>query len=128
MFLGNVTNWTAVVGADVPFTTELNTNGKIRNSAGEISILERGLWDIDASLVVTGVVGTVTVQLFADGVAVPTTFASATLDLATDFQTISLTDTIRTIFAQYPDVANISVRVDTAGVVVSGKIRVENVR
>lgn len=128
MFLGNVTNYTNVVGTDIPFTTELNTNTKVRNSAGEISLLDRGLWDIDASIILTGVAGDITVQLFVDGVAKPTTIAVATLDAAADFATVPITDTVRTIFASYPDVANISLRVDTAGVIVSGKIRVEYVK
>ena len=126
MFLGRVTNYTNVVGADIPFLTELNTNAKTRNSGGEIAILERGLWNIDASIELTGVAGDIEVQLLADGVVRDT--RSASLTDATDFQSVSFADAIRVIFAQYPDTADISMRVDTDGVIVNGKIRIENVR
>lgn len=126
MFLGRVTNYTNVVGTDIPFVTELNTNTKTRNTNGSVEILERGLWNIDASIEVTGVTGNIGVQLLADGVVRDT--RTTTLDLATDLQSVSFADAIRVIFAQYPDTASISMRVDTAGVVVNGKLRIENVR
>lgn len=126
MFLGRVTNYTNVVGTDIPFLTELNTNTKTRNSAGVISILERGLWNIDASIEVTGVAGNIEVQLLADGVVRDT--RTTTLAGATDTQSVSFADAIRVIFAQYPDVATISMRVDVADAIVNGKLRIENVR
>lgn len=126
MFLGRVTNWTSVVGTDIPFLTELNTNTKTRNASGVVSILERGLWNIDASIEVTGVAGDIEIQLLADGVVRDT--RSTSLTDATDFGVVSFDDAIRVIFAQYPDTATISMRVDTAGVVVNGKLRIENVR
>lgn len=49
-----------------------------------------------------------------------------------DFAEITANDVpmngIPAIFASYPDIASISLRVDTAGVIVSGKIRVEYVK
>ena len=126
MFLGRVTNWTSVVGTDIPFLTELNTNTKTRNASGVVSILERGLWNIDSSIEVTGVAGDIEIQLLADGVVRDT--RSTSLTDATDFGVVSFADAIRVIFAQYPDTATISMRVDTAGVVVNGKLRIENVR
>lgn len=126
MFLGRVINWVSVVGTDIPFVTELNTNLKTGNSNGEVSILERGLWNIDASIEVTGVVGNITVELLADGVVRDS--RTTTLDLATDIQSVSFADAIRVVMANYPNVANISMRVGTAGVTVNGKLRIENVR
>lgn len=126
MFLGRVTNFTNVVGTDIPFLTELNTNTKTRNASGVVSILERGLWNIDSSIEVTGVAGDIEIQLLADGVVRDT--RSTSLTDATDFGVVSFDDAIRVIFAQYPDTATISMRVDTAGVVVNGKLRIENVR
>ena len=126
MFLGRVTNYTNVVGTDIPFLTELNTNTKTRNASGVVSILESGLWNIDASIEVTGIVGNIVVELLADGVVRDT--RTTTLDLATDIQSVSFTDAIRVIYAQFPDTADISMRVDTAGVIVNGKLRLENVR
>ncbi len=122
MFLGRVTNWTSVVGADVPFTTVINTNNKIVNRQGAIDLKRPAVWDIDATLVLTGVADDVIVSVWADGVETGA-YAEATVT-ATTFTTVSLIDAVRTVLAQSPDVATISVRVDTAGVTVSGSIRV----
>lgn len=42
--------------------------------------------------------------------------------------TVPIVDAIRTVLAQYPNVANVGLQIDTAGVTVSGTLRVENVR
>lgn len=126
MFLGRVTNWTSAVGTDIPFATELNTNAKTRNASGVVSILESGLWNIDASIEVTGIVGNIGIELLADGVV--RDIRTTTLDVATDIQSVSFVDAIRVIYAQFPETADISMRVGTAGVTVNGKLRLENVR
>lgn len=126
MFLGRVTNYTNVVGTNIPFLTELNTNTKTRNTNGDVAILERGLWNIDASIEVTGVAGDIAVELLVDGVVRDT--RTTTLAGATDLQSVSFADAIRVIYAQFPETANVSMRVDTAGVIVNGKLRIENVR
>lgn len=127
MFVGTISNWTSVVGQNIPFVTELNSNNKISNDNGTINLKTNGYWNVDASLTLSGASGEIIVSLFADGVEKTTTFAETTLqdDI---FMHVSLTDGIKTILTQYPKVANIGLRVDTAGVTVSGKIRVEYVQ
>jgi len=126
MFLGRVTGWTSVVGQYIPFLTEKNTNGKITNSNGLLSLRTGGLWDIDVAITMTGVAGDVTVSVLADGVATGATATATTT--AAGFVTVPIVDAIRTVIAQYPNVATIGLQLDTAGVTVSGTLRVENVR
>ena len=125
MFLGRVTGWTSVVGQYIPFQTVKNTNSKITNSNGLLSLRTGGLWDIDAALTLSGVAGNVVVVL-ADGVATGTTVTATTT--VAGFVTVPIVDAIRTVLAQYPNVANVGLQIDTAGVTVSGTLRVENVR
>lgn len=126
MFLGRVTGWTSVVGQYIPFQTVKNTNSKITNSNGLLSLRTGGLWDIDAALTLSGVAGNVVVSVLADGVATGTTVTATTT--AAGFVTVPIVDAIRTVLAQYPNVANVCLQIDTAGVTVSGTLRVENVR
>lgn len=126
MFLGRVTGWTSVVGQYIPFQTVKNTNSKITNSNGLLSLRTGGLWDIDAALTLSGVAGDVVVSVLADGVATGTTVTATTT--AAGFVTVPVVDAIRTVLAQYPNVANVGLQVDTSGVTVSGTLRVENVR
>lgn len=126
MFLGRVTGWTSVVGQYIPFQTVKNTNSKITNSNGLLSLRTGGLWDIDAALTLSGVAGNVVVSVLADGVATGATVTSTTT--AAGFVTVPIVDAIRTVLAQYPNVANVGLQIDTAGVTVSGTLRVENVR
>lgn len=128
MFVGNVTNWTSVVGRDIPFTTELNTNRKISNENGLIRLRTSGYWNVDSSLTLSGVTGEVIVSLFADGVEKPTTYAETTLTADVLEANVSITDGIKTLLENNPNIATISLRVDTAGVIVNGKIRVEYVQ
>lgn len=126
MFLGRVTGWTSVVGQYIPFQTVKNTNSKITNSNGLLSLRTGGLWDIDAALTLSGGAGNVVVSVLADGVATGTTVTATTT--AAGFVTVPIVDAIRTVLAQYPNVANVGLQIDTAGVTVSGTLRVENVR
>ena len=127
MFVGTVTNWVSVVGQNIPFATELNTNNTIKNTGGLIRLKRGGYWNVDVSLTLTGVADDVIVSLFADGEEKVTTYAEATVTAA-GFTTVSLTDAIRTVLSDNFDFANIAIRVDTAGVTVNGKIRVEYVQ
>lgn len=126
MYLGRVTGWTSVVGQYIPFQTVKNTNSKITNSNGLLSLRTGGLWDIDAALTLSGVAGNVVVSVLADGVATGATVTVTTT--AAGFVTVPIVDAIRTVLAQYPNVANVGLQIDTAGVTVSGTLRVENVR
>ena len=91
-----------------------------------LSLRTGGLWDIDAALTLSGVAGNVVVSVLADGVATGTTVTATTT--AAGFVTVPIVDAIRTVLAQYPNVANVGLQIDTAGVTVSGTLRVENVR
>lgn len=126
MFLGRVTGWTSVVDQYIPFQTVKNTNSKITNSNGLLSLRTGGLWDIDAALTLSGVAGNVVVSVLADGVATGATVTATTT--VAGFVTVPIVDAIRTVLAQYPNVANVGLQIDTAGVTVSGTLRVENVR
>lgn len=126
MFLGRVLDWTSVLNTPIPFLTVKNTNGKISNNSGTISLNTSGIWNIDASIVMTGVADTVNVSVLADGVATGA-FAEATLT-ATGYTTVPIVDAVKTVLASYPNVAKISLQLDTAGVTVSGTIRIENVK
>lgn len=128
MFVGTVSNWTSVVGRDIPFITELNSNNKISNNNGTIRLRTSGYWNVDASLTLSGVADEVIVSLFADGEEKVTTYAETTLTTDVVEANVSITDGIKTILEQNPNVATISLRVDTAGVNVNGKIRVEYVQ
>ena len=128
MFIGSVTNWTSVVGTDIPFITELNSNNKISNTNGLIRLRTNGYWNVDASLTLSGVTGEVIVSLFADGVEKVTTYAETTLTADVLEANVSITDAIKTILDRNPDIATISLRVDTPNVVVNGKLRVEYVQ
>lgn len=128
MFIGNITNWTSVVGRDIPFITELNTNRKISNENGLIRLRTNGYWNVDASLTLSGVTGEVIVSLFENGTEKATTYAETTLTADVLEANVSLTDAIKTILDENPNIATISLRVDTPNVVVNGKIRVEYVQ
>ena len=127
MFVGTITNWTSVINTDIPFATELNTNNKITNTNGTIRLRRGGYWNVDASLTLTGVADAVIVSLYADGQEKVTTYAEATVT-ADGFTTVSITDAIRTVLTQTDSLATIALRIDTAGVTVNGKIRVEYVQ
>lgn len=127
MFVGTVTNWVSVLGQNIPFATELNTNTTIKNNGGLISLKRDGYWNVDASMTLTGVADDVIVSLFADGQEKVTTYAEASVTAA-GFTTISLTDAIRTVLAETNNFATIALRIDTAGVTVNGKLRVEYVQ
>ena len=123
MFIGRVTNWTSVVGTAIPFATVINSNNKISNNNGVISLKRPALWDIDGTITLTGVTGEIIVSVWADGVE---TGAFAETELTTDvaIQTVPIKDVVRTVIDQYPNVANIELRVDTAGVTTSGTLTV----
>lgn len=128
MFIGSVTNWTSVVGTDIPFITELNSNNKISNTNGLIRLRTNGYWNVDASLTLSGVTGEVIVSLYADGAEKPTTYAETTLTADVLEANVSITDAIKTILDRNPEIATIALRVDTPGVTVNGKLRVEYVQ
>lgn len=123
MFLGRIADYTTVAGVAVPFASVINSNARTINNAGVVSIRKPGYYIVDADLTVTGVAGDIVATIYVDGVATPVT-ATASLTAATDFANLSISDAVRVAFSQFPDVATISVVIDTAGVVVDGSFRV----
>lgn len=127
MFLGRVNDWVSVVGTDIPFITEMNTNSKISNDNGLIRLKKAAVWNIDASVVLSGLADSgVIVSVWADGVETGA-FAEATVT-ADGFVTVPITDAIKTAVSRVNDYARISLRVDTAGVTVSGTLKVSYVQ
>lgn len=126
MFFGSIKNWTSVTNTAIPFTTVLNTNNKTSNTNGVISMRSSGYYDIDASLTISGVVGTVTATVYADGVATNVT-ASKTL-VSGDTAIISIVDAVKVSPAIYPNTATISIVLDTADVTVNGNLRVQYIQ
>lgn len=127
MFTGYVNSWTSVLGTDIPFTTVINSNNKVTNNNGTLSLNKQGYYNVDATLVLSGT-GQVIVSMYADGQEVTSTYAETTLSTDVPIATVSITDAVKCVLATYPNVGTISLRVDTAGVVVNGKIRVEYVQ
>lgn len=127
MFKGTIANGTSVANADIPFVTALNTNDRTSNQNGVISLHKAGYYNVDMNLTVGGVATTVVATLYADGVATDTE-AGITLSDSADIGVINLTDAIRVVQAQYPDVGKISVRLNRAGLSISGRLIVEYVR
>lgn len=123
MFLGRIADYTTVANVAIPFPTVINSNGRTTNNAGVVSIRKPGYYMVDADLTVTGVAGDIVATLYIDGVATPIT-ATTTLTAATDFANLSISDAVRVAFSQFPDVATISIVIDTAGVIVDGSFRV----
>lgn len=123
MFLGRVNDYVTVANTAISFVTVINSNARTSNSVGNVSIRRPGYYLVDADLTVTGVAGDIVATIFADGVATQAT-ATASLTAATDFANLSISDAVRVAIAQFPDVATISVVIDTAGVTVDGSLRV----
>jgi len=119
MFKGTVNGWTSVADTPIPFNTIKNTNSRISNSAGTLTYNRAGYYNIHSNLVVTGVATDVIATLYVDGVATQN-IAEVTLDAVTDFATIPLSDVIEVVRANYPSVGTVDIRLNVAGVTVSG--------
>lgn len=128
MFLGNVTNWTSVVGQNIPFTTVLNTNNRTKNDNGLISFKRSGYYNIDCALNLVGA-GEVIVSVIKDGVEDPTTYAETEITTDVADGNVAIVDAIKVVLNRnIDDLATIALRVDTAGITVSGKLRIEYVQ
>lgn len=129
MFKGTITANTAVTAnTNIPFDIVWNTNGNTGYDKTDNSIELRtsGFYDVIATIqATTGTSGaTVTAQLYADGVAIPESGSTEVLGGTTE-STFTLADTIRVINDRYPNVANISIRFNTAMTVNTAVITVE---
>lgn len=125
MFLGNINQVASVANQNIPINTLISTNRKIvnNNTSNTLELRKVGIYNIDGWLTVSGVAGNIDVEVWADGVLRDS--ISATTTETTDFVTIPIVDAIKAVTANYPEVANISIRVDASGYTLAGLIRVE---
>lgn len=125
MFFGTIEQATTVASANIPITTELATNRKVVNNTttNTLEIRKQGIYNVDGYLSMSGVQGDIDVNIIADGDLRRT--VSVSLPSATAYATVPIVDAIRVVLAEYPQVANIAIRVDTSGLSVFGAIRVE---
>ena len=66
------------------------------------------------------------INILHDGL--PARELTVTLARATDVKLVPLVDAFRCINAQYPNVGNISIQLDTAGVTIDGLVSVEYIQ
>lgn len=128
MFVGTIENATSVVGTNIPIRTELSTNRKVVNNTASniIEIRKPGIYKVDGYLQLIGVQGDVDINILHDNL--PARTLTATLASATTVVVVPLDDAFRCISAQYPNVGNISIQLDTAGVTVDGLVSVEYIQ
>lgn len=125
MFLGNFSVANSVANENIPINTLISTNRKIVNNktTNTLELRKAGIYNIDGWMTVSGDTGTIDVQVWADGslrdgIAVTTTADDQLI-------TVPIVDAVRAVIANYPEVADISLRVGTSGYTLDGVIRVE---
>lgn len=125
MFVGTIENVTSVANTNIPIRTELSTNRKVVNDtvSNVLEIRKPGIYKVDGYLQLIGVTGDVDINILHDNV--PVRELTVTLASATDVKIVPLVDAFRCISAQYPNVGNISIQTDTAGVTIDGLVSVE---
>lgn len=128
MFVGTIENVTSVANTNIPITTELSTNRKIVNNtvSNVLEIRKPGIYKINGYLQLIGVTGDVDINILHDGL--PARELTVTLASATDVKLVPLVDAFRCISAQYPNVGNISIQTDTAGLTIDGLVTAEYIQ
>lgn len=128
MFVGTIENVTSVANTNIPIRTELSTNRKVVNNttSNVLEIRKPGIYKVDGYLQLIGVTGDVDINILHDGV--PTRELTVTLASATDVKIVPLADAFRCYTAQYPNVGNISIQTDTAGLTIDGIVSVEYIQ
>lgn len=135
MFLGQIQSYLVPVGeanTPIPIKTITNTNDKIVNNRGTISFLKSGMYNVDASISVSGA-GTenLDVIIFADDgerTSIPVTIPTPPTTGGVGVANVSLVDAIKVILTKYNSLASIYIGVDSSAVTVDGYIRIEYVR
>lgn len=135
MFLGEIQNFFIPAGEAntvIPIKTLANTNDNVVNKGGVISFLKSGMYNIDASISVTGAeADNLTVTIFADDgarISVPATIPAPPDGATESTVNVSLVDAIKVILTRYRSLASIYIGVGSSAVTVDGYIRVEHVR
>lgn len=128
MFVGTIENVTSVANQNIPIRTELNTNRKVVNNttANVLEIRKPGIYKVDGYMQILGVAGDVDINILHDGVLARE--LTVTLASATDVKLVPIVDAFRCINAQYPNVGNISIQTDTAGLTIDGLVSVEYIQ
>lgn len=128
MFVGTIENVTSVANQNIPIRTELSTNRKVVNNttSNVLEIRKPGIYKVDGYLQVLGVTGDININILHDGD--PARELTVTLASATAVALIPLDDAFRCTSAQYPNVGNISIQTDTAGLTIDGLVSVEYIQ
>lgn len=127
MYLGQVNDWTSNNEFTVPFITLLNTNNKIDVENGEIRLKADGYWNIDGFLELSGVAGEATTYVTKDGVEDLNSGVTVATS-ATGTTTVPISYVVKTKRTADDDYAKIGVIVNTDGLTVNGRIRIQYVR
>lgn len=127
-FVGTIENVTSVANQNIPIITELSTNRKVVNNtaANILEIRKPGIYKVDGYLQLLGVAGDIDINILHDGL--PARELTVTSASATAVTLVPLVDAFRCITAQYPNVGNISIQTDTAGVTIDGLVTVEYIQ
>ena len=131
MFLGQIQDYLVPSGEAntlIPIRTITNTNDNIINNKGNISFVENGNYNVDASISVSAdETQNVTVSIFADDGVRRSVVATIPVPPEDEqgIANVSLIDAIKVILTKYYSVANIYIAVDQSDVVVNGYIRIE---
>lgn len=128
MFVGTIENYTSVANTNIPIRTELSTNRKVVNdtTANVLEIRRPGIYKVDGYIQLLGATGDVDINILHDGALARE--LTVTLASATDVKIVPLVDAFRCINAQYPNVGNISIQTDTAGLTIDGLVSVEYIQ
>lgn len=128
MFVGTIENYTSVANTNIPIRTELSTNRKVVNdtTANVLEIRKPGIYKVDGYIHLLGATGDVDINILHDGALARE--LTVTLASATDVKIVPLVDAFRCINAQYPNVGNISIQTDTAGLTIDGLVSVEYIQ
>ena len=128
MFVRTIENYTSVANTNIPIRTELSTNRKVDNNTTNnvLEIRKPGIYKVDGYVQFLGVAGDIDINILHDGVlARELTVTSAS---ATAVTIVPLDDAFRCINVQYPNVGNISIQTDTAGLTIDGLVSVEYIQ
>lgn len=125
MFLGNFSVANSEANANIAINTLIATNRKVVNdtATNTLKLTKAGIYNIDGWVTLSGDTGTFAVLIFADGSLRDSIAVTTTAD--DQFVTVPIVDAVRAVLASYPEVADISLRVDTGGLTLDGVIRVE---
>lgn len=128
MFKGIILSDTTVItNTNIPFSVVRNSNGCTRydSTNNAVQITSSGYYDILANIVATSTPGgTITAQLFADGVAIPGALSTITVG-ATGTATFTIIDNEYVAQAMNNNYVEISVRVNSGVTVNDAMLLIE---